>query len=100
MYRKNICLSCAIFYCLFYTGSHSGDEIMKKEFAERVVIVTGATSGIGRAVSARFAEASARVVAVGRNQKALDEVSRAIKGGGGESLSVTADVTSEPGAQR
>jgi len=73
---------------------------MENEFAGRVVIVTGATSGIGRAVSTRFAEASAQVVAVGRNQKALDEVSRTIKNGGGESLSVTADVTSEPGAQR
>ena len=42
-------------------------------FTDQVVIVTGAGSGIGRATAARFAEAGARVLAVGRRADALAE---------------------------
>ena len=49
---------------------------------ERVVLITGATSGIGRAVALRFAESGARVVAAGRNAEALRDVGAAIKSAG------------------
>ena len=39
---------------------------------EKVVIITGASSGIGRATALLFAENGAKVVAVGRNQKELN----------------------------
>ena len=39
---------------------------------EKVVIITGASSGIGRATALHFAENGAKVVAVGRNQKELN----------------------------
>lgn len=41
------------------------------EFADRVVLVTGATSGIGRACARKFLAKGARVAAIGRDQSAL-----------------------------
>ena len=40
----------------------------------RVVVVTGATAGIGRATALRLAGRGARVVAVARGQEALDQL--------------------------
>ncbi len=47
---------------------------MEQEFAEKVVLVTGASSGIGRATALRFGKAFAAVALVGRNRQRLDEV--------------------------
>src|SRR6266567_5202566 len=73
---------------------------MENEFANKVVVVTGATSGIGRAVARRFASEKANVVAVGRNAKALNKVVREIESAGGQSQLTSADVTNESDAQR
>jgi NAD(P)-dependent dehydrogenase (short-subunit alcohol dehydrogenase family) len=72
---------------------------MERNAGDRVVLVTGATSGIGRAVALRFAESAARVVAAGRNAEALREVGDAIRKAGGESLTISADVTKEEDAR-
>jgi NAD(P)-dependent dehydrogenase (short-subunit alcohol dehydrogenase family) len=68
---------------------------MERSAGDKIVLVTGATSGIGRAVALRFAESAARVVAIGRNPEALREVGDAIKSAGGEPLTIAADVTKE-----
>jgi len=73
---------------------------MEDSFANKVVFVTGATSGIGHAVAVKFAAASARVVALGRDQAALREVEAAIKNAGGEPLALTVDVTNAGETQR
>jgi NAD(P)-dependent dehydrogenase (short-subunit alcohol dehydrogenase family) len=73
---------------------------MDDSFANKVVFVTGATSGIGHAVAVEFASASARVVALGRNQSALREVERAIREAGGEPLIQPVDVTNTGETQR
>src|SRR3954447_13841488 len=57
------------------------------------VIVTGASSGIGRATATRFGRAGAAVAAVGRDAAALADVARAVEGEGGTCSTVTADVT-------
>jgi len=62
-------------------------------FAGKAVIVTGATSGIGRATAEAFGRAGASVVAVGRSPGALDEVRNAITAAGGQSHAVAVDVT-------
>jgi NAD(P)-dependent dehydrogenase (short-subunit alcohol dehydrogenase family) len=73
---------------------------MDSSFANKVVLVTGATSGIGHAVAVKFAAASARVVALGRNEEALREVENAVKSAGGDVLTLTLDVTSSDEAKR
>jgi NAD(P)-dependent dehydrogenase (short-subunit alcohol dehydrogenase family) len=67
---------------------------MNSDFAGKVVIVTGATSGIGRATALRFAESGASIVAVGRKEDALEQVSSDIQRAGGRALTVQADLTS------
>ena len=67
---------------------------------ERVVMVTGATSGIGRATTRRFAASGARVIALGRNVSALEEVEDEIKKSGGEALPLSVDVTVEADLRR
>src|SRR6266851_1089051 len=66
---------------------------MNNDPAARVVMITGATSGIGRAVAKRFAASSAYVVAVGRNRSALEEVEAEINSSGGIPLTMAADLT-------
>jgi NAD(P)-dependent dehydrogenase (short-subunit alcohol dehydrogenase family) len=57
------------------------------------VIVTGASSGIGRAAALRFARAGASVLVVGRSEAALGEVAAAVEREGGRGAALAADVT-------
>src|SRR2546423_11286943 len=58
----------------------------------RVVVVTGATAGVGRAVAERFARDGDRIALLARGQKALDGAARAVERLGGTPLSLQTDV--------
>jgi NAD(P)-dependent dehydrogenase (short-subunit alcohol dehydrogenase family) len=73
---------------------------MDSEFADRVVLVTGATSGIGRACALRFAKAGARLAAVGRDKEALSALSKEIGELNGETLLLQADLSRAEDAER
>lgn len=62
---------------------------------DKVVVITGASSGIGRAAAHEFARRGYTVVASSRNKNALDEVVNECHSMGSEALAVVADVTRE-----
>ncbi len=59
----------------------------------KVVVITGAGSGIGRAAAVRFAREGAKVAAVDVDRVAGVETAAQIKDGGGEAIFVAADVS-------
>jgi NADP-dependent 3-hydroxy acid dehydrogenase YdfG len=66
---------------------------MTDEFAGRVALVTGASSGIGAATARRFAAEGADVVLAARTETALSTVAAECREAGVEALSVPTDVT-------
>lgn len=73
---------------------------MNIELTGKVALITGATSGIGRAAALLLAEAGARVAAVGRDEAELALLAEEIKAQGGEALAIRADVTIDAEAGR
>jgi len=61
----------------------------------KVVIITGASEGIGRALSLKFAEQKAKIVLVARNKDRLDELKKEIESSGAEALVVPTDITDQ-----
>lgn len=64
------------------------------------MVITGASSGIGRAMALEFALRGARTVIGARSTEALKEVALAIQIAGGQVAAVTMDVTSEEDCRR
>src|SRR5436309_12819230 len=69
-------------------------------FQGKTVIVTGATSGIGRAAAEGFGREGAAVVAVGRHETVVADVVGAVKSSGGRAVGCVADVTTADAPDR
>ncbi|HVL99144.1 MAG TPA: SDR family oxidoreductase [Egibacteraceae bacterium] len=68
---------------------------MAGKLKDSVVVITGASSGIGRAAALRFAKKGAAVVLAARREQVLKEVAEECLQAGGRALVVAADVTDE-----
>ncbi len=66
-----------------------------KSFQGKVALITGGTSGIGRATAVSFAHEGARVVVTGRREKEGAETIQLVKDAGGEGFFIKADVSKE-----
>lgn len=64
-------------------------------YHEKVVIITGASSGIGRALAQQLASQGARVALAARRAELLEQVAAACRQAGGEALVVPTDITDE-----
>src|SRR5213082_19770 len=67
----------------------------KKPLSDQVVVVTGASSGLGRAVARLAGARGAKVVVSSRSAEALDACVREIQASGSEALAVPADCAVE-----
>jgi NAD(P)-dependent dehydrogenase (short-subunit alcohol dehydrogenase family) len=73
---------------------------MNNSFKGKVALVTGGTSGIGKATAIEFARAGAKVVLTGRREKEGAQVVAEIKKLGGQAAFVRADVAKDADVKR
>lgn len=68
---------------------------MEKRFTNKVVLVTGAAHGIGRAIALRFGDEGAQVVVNDVNEQGAEATAQAIAANGGLAVAVVADVSNK-----
>lgn len=71
-----------------------------KRFSDQVVIITGASRGIGRGIANLFAAEGANVVLVGRDEIQLEAVKASIQANDGNAIIVKADVSNPSDMER
>jgi NAD(P)-dependent dehydrogenase (short-subunit alcohol dehydrogenase family) len=66
---------------------------MSKKFKDKVVVITGATGGVGRATAWEFAKQGAKVVLLARGKEQLEATKKEVENLGGKALAIPTDVS-------
>jgi acyl-CoA synthetase (AMP-forming)/AMP-acid ligase II/NAD(P)-dependent dehydrogenase (short-subunit alcohol dehydrogenase family) len=74
------------------TSFGTGDRRLRRAVAGKVVLVTGASSGVGKATAVRLGGAGAAVLLVARRRELLDEIRKEIEQAGGTAFSYPCDL--------
>src|SRR5205814_6819784 len=77
----------------FHAGGDGDSQVVKKRLSDQVIVVTGASSGLGRATARLAGARGAKVVVTARSGEALDACVREVEAAGSEALAVPADCT-------
>lgn len=80
--------------------ARGGDASLRERVANKTVVVTGASSGIGEALANRLADAGARVVLVARSSEKLEQIKLGIAGRGGTAFAHPCDLSDGSDTQR
>src|SRR5262249_5972048 len=78
----------------------SGEEMTMGLLDDKVAIITGASKGIGRALSLRFAREGARVVCAARSADLVKETTEQVRKAGGQAITVVCDAAVEDEVRR
>jgi len=70
------------------------------QYTNKVVVITGASSGFGKGCAIKFAAAGASVVLAARREHVLDDLARQCEHEGGRALAVPTDITQEGDVQQ
>jgi len=74
--------------------------IMQGRLADRVALITGAASGIGRGIALRFAQEGAKVSVIDMNLEGAKKVGKEVEDLNGEALAIQCDVSKEEQVNR
>ena len=75
------------------------EKLSEQEFSGKNLLITGATSGIGRATAMRFAQAGANVAAVGRDESELENLKQSLLELGIRCVTISADLAQDDSAE-
>lgn len=71
------------------------NEKVSATFRDKVVVVTGAASGIGAAICRKFADAGAKIGLMDADEKGVKDMEHSLTGSGAEAFAVKCDVSAE-----
>src|SRR5258706_14371484 len=74
------------------TRGTSSERMTMKDFKDKVAVITGGASGVGRSLAHRFAREGARIVVADIEQQALDATVEALRASGAQAIGHVTDV--------
>ncbi len=99
MMPKNVKLPLVLAAALA-SGNVMSAPLDQPRLKDKIVIITGASKGIGKSISEVFASHGAKLALVSRGEEPLSSLVQTIRAKGGEAIYITADVTKENDMQR